>query len=238
MGTVALAPVDARAQTDEPKPVATPTATSTTTTTPAKAATASAPATAETVTTTSTTTTPTTPDTHAPPPPTIVAVPEPGPKDPSQLAFGAYLGTSASVDKPALAFQLGLRLKVSKHWTFGVDGERNPWVDTNGYKVKPGVTNYYGTVILRFPLAYENFNLRTTVNLGVSILQMDLYGAPKGSVGLYAAISPLGVEWKLSRLFFLIINPLSISVPAPQLNGVPLTYPQYRFSLGLGILTG
>jgi len=27
-------------------------------------------------------------------------------------------------------------------------------------------------------------------------------------------------------------------VPVPQLQGVPLTYPQYRFSIGLGILGG
>jgi hypothetical protein len=100
--------------------------------------------------------------------------------------------------------------------------------------MRAGTLNTFGTVILRFPLAYENFNLRTTVNLGISYLLIDLYGAPKGSLGLYGAIYPLGLEWKLSRTFMLIINPLGIAVPVPQLQGVPLTYPQYRFSIGLG----
>ena len=104
--------------------------------------------------------------------------------------------------------------------------------------MRAGTLNTFGTVILRFPLAYENFNLRTTVNLGISYLLIDLYGAPKGSIGLYGAIYPLGLEWKLSRVFLLIINPLGIAVPVPQLQGVPLTYPQYRFSIGLGILGG
>ena len=67
---------------------------------------------------------------------------------------------------------------------------------------------------------------------------MDLYGAPKGSLGFYGAVSPLGLEWKVSRALLLIINPLSISVPVPQIRGVPLLYPQYRFSIGLGFLTG
>jgi hypothetical protein len=80
--------------------------------------------------------------------------------------------------------------------------------------------------------------LRTTVNLGTSYLLIDLYGAPKGSIGLYGAIYPLGLEWKLSRVFILVINPLGIALPVPQLQGVPLTYPQYRFSIGLEVLGG
>jgi hypothetical protein len=175
----------------------------------------------------------------AAPAPTTVPVPQPGPADPSESAWGAYLGISGSVDKPAMAVQLGVRLRLSTHWTIGLDVESNPWISTTGpTPVRAGTLNTFGTVILRFPLAYENFNLRTTVNLGISYLLIDLYGAPKGSIGLYGAIYPLGLEWKLSRVFMLIINPLGIAVPMPQLQGVPLTYPQYRFSIGLGILSG
>jgi hypothetical protein len=92
--------------------------------------------------------------------------------------------------------------------------------------------------MLRFPLAYENFNLRTTLSLGASRLLMNLYGAPKGSTGLYFGVAPIGLEWKLNRIFFLIINPLNIAVPIPQLNGVPLDYPQYRFTIGLEVMSG
>jgi MYXO-CTERM domain-containing protein len=176
-------------------------------------------------------------DKHEAPPPTTVPVPQPGPTDPSEAAWGAYLGISGSVDKPSFAFQLGLRRRMSTHWTLGLDAEWNPWVSWTGpTPIRAGALNAYGTVILRFPLAYENFNLRTTANLGISWLLIDLYGAPKGSVGLYAAIYPLGLEWKLSRVFILIINPLGIALPVPQLQGVPMTYPQYRISIGLGIL--
>jgi MYXO-CTERM domain-containing protein len=178
-------------------------------------------------------------DKEAAPPPTTVPVPQPGPSDPSEMAWGAYVGLSGSVDKPAAAIQLGVRLRLSKNWTVGWDVESNPWVSVNGPTfMRAGTLNTYGTVILRFPLAYENFNLRTTVNLGISYLLIDLYGAPKGSLGLYGAIYPLGLEWKVSRVLLLIINPLGIAVPMPQLKGVPLTYPQYRFSIGLGFLAG
>ncbi len=177
--------------------------------------------------------------THEPPPPVTVPVPQPGPRDPSEGAWGAYLGVSGSVNEPAFAIQLGLRRRLSTHWTVGLDGEWNSWISMYGpTNVRAGSANVYATAILRFPLAYENFNLRTTANLGVSYLLLDLYGAPKGSTGIYAAIYPLGLEWKLSRTFLLIINPLGIAVPVPQLTGVPLSYPQYRFNIGLGILNG
>jgi hypothetical protein len=178
-------------------------------------------------------------DEHAPPPPVTVPVPQPGPRDPSQGAWGAYLGGSASVDKPAAAFQLGIRRRLSTHWTVGWDAEWNPWISLYGPRtLRSGVFNTYGTLILRFPLAYEHFNLRTTLNLGISRLLFDLYGAPRGSTGYYFGLSPLGLEWKLSRVFLVIINPLSIALPVPQTRGVPLSYLQYRFSIGLGILTG
>jgi MYXO-CTERM domain-containing protein len=176
---------------------------------------------------------------HKAPPPVTTPVKEPGPKDPSQIALGAYLGGSGSINNAAAAAALGARLRFSKHWTFGLDAEWNPWIAVNGAStVRAGVFNGYGTVIFRLPLAYEQFNLRTTANLGVSRLLIDLYGAPKGSTGIYAGLSPLGLEWKMSRLFFLIINPLNFAMPTPQLKGVPFSYSQYRFTIGLEVYGG
>ena len=176
---------------------------------------------------------------HKAPPPVTTPVKEPGPKDPSQVALGAYLGGSGSVNNAAAAVALGARLRSSKHWTFGLDAEWNPWIAVNGAStVRAGVFNGYGTVIFRLPLAYEKFNLRTTANFGVSRLLIDLYGAPKGSTGIYAGLSPLGLEWKMSRKFFLIVNPLNFAMPTPQLKGVPFSYSQYRFTIGLEVYGG
>jgi MYXO-CTERM domain-containing protein len=176
---------------------------------------------------------------HTPPPPVTTPVKEPGPKDPSQMALGAYLGGSGSATYAAAAATLGARLRFSRHWTFGLDAEWNPWIAINGRTaLRAGSFNGYGTVILRLPLAYEKFNLRTTANLGLSRLLIDLYGVPKGSMGLYAGLSPLGLEWKMSRLFFLVINPLNFAMPTPKLSGVPFSYYQYRFTIGLEVYGG
>jgi hypothetical protein len=189
-------------------------------------------------TTTTTLTTPTVPSENAPPPPTVVPVPEPGPRNPNEMAWGAYVGVSAALDHPAVAGAAGLRLKASKSWTFGLNGEWNPWLAFNGSTARAGVVNVYGTAIVRLPLAYENFNLRSSVSLGTSYLVSNLYGAPSGSYGIFAGVSFLGIEWKLSRSVLLVIDPLSYDVAAPQLKGVPLLYGQYRFSLGVEFYLG
>jgi hypothetical protein len=178
-------------------------------------------------------------ETHAPPPPVVTPVKEPGPKDPSESAWGAHVSGSGSFNYKGAAATLGARLRFSRHWTFGLDAEWNPWIAVNGNTaLRMGAFNGYATVILRLPLAYEQFNLRSTANLGVSYLLIDLYGAPQGSTGIYAGLTPLGLEWKMSRLLFLIINPLNIAVPSPKLTGVPFSYPQYRATVGLEMYFG
>ena len=149
------------------------------------------------------------------------------------------MGGSGSVNHSALAATLGARLRVSRHWTFGLDAEWNPWIAVNGQTaIRAGAFNGYATVIGRMPLAYEQFNLRSTLNLGMSRLLIDLYGAPKGSTGIYGGFSPLGLEWKMSRIFFLVVNPLNIALPVPPLKGVPFSYWQYRATIGLEIYAG
>lgn len=185
-----------------------------------------------------TTATPTVASTHAPPPPTVIPVKEPGPHDPSETAWGAAVTGSGAIDNPALAGGVGLRLRLSNHWSFGLDAEWNPWLALNGTTAHAGAANFFGTAMLRVPLAYENFNLRTSVSLGASYLISNLYGAPSGTLGPYAGLSFLGLEWKLSRAFFLVINPVSIAIPVPQTSGVPLAYPQYRFNLAIEAYLG
>jgi hypothetical protein len=166
-----------------------------------------------------------------------VPVVEPGPRDVSATAWGGFLGASGSLDNPALAGTVGLRLRANSRWIFGLDAEWNPWIG-HATTIKPGVANLYATGILQLPLAYENFNLRSSLSLGGSRLLMYLYGAPNGSTGFFADVNFLGLAWKASRSFYLIINPVNIAIPIPQLKGVPLMYPQYRFTVGLEMYLG
>jgi hypothetical protein len=155
-----------------------------------------------------------------------------------EILLGAFVGAAGAVDHGAAAVQLGARTRFRKNWIFGLDAEWNPWISDprviyNTDHFRAGVFNGYATAIFRLPLTNEDFNLRATLNLGFSTMLMDLYGAPRGSTGVYGAVSPLGLEWKMARIPYLIINPLSIAIPAPQLSGVPFAYAQYRFTIGI-----
>ena len=189
--------------------------------------------------TTTTVTVPAEKDETAPPPPNIVPVAEPGPPEPNALAFGAALTASGSVDKPGFAGALGARLRLHKHWAVGLDAEWNPWISlTGGEPVRSGAANIYASGFLRFPLVYEQFNLRSQLSLGTSVLLSDLYGAPRGTAGLFIGANFLGLEIKASELFYLVINPLGVAIPIPQLEGVPFVYPQYRLQLALELYAG
>jgi hypothetical protein len=175
---------------------------------------------------------------HVPPPRTL-PVPEPGPSDRSQLAFGGSLAALGSAADPAFGAAAGLRVRATLHWTFGLDAEWNPWIAVNGAKsVRAGAFNGYAAAIFRVPLAYQRFNLRITGDAGFSRLLIDLYGVSKGSTGIFAAIYPLGIEWKASRLFYVVLNPLGFAAPVPQLTGIPYWYPQYRATLGIEVYGG
>jgi hypothetical protein len=168
------------------------------------------------------------------PPPRTTPVVEPGPQDRSAPTWGGSLNGAGSGTDAAVAVALGFRLRATLHWTFGLDAEWNPWLAINGStKARWGAFNGYGTAIYRVPLIYQAFNLRTSWSFGASHTLIDLFGVPRGTTGFYGAVFPLGVEWKASRLFYLVLNPLGFAAPAPQLRGIPFWYPQYRVSIGV-----
>jgi hypothetical protein len=168
------------------------------------------------------------------PPPRTIPVPEPGPGDRARHAFGLFVGGAGSGTDAALAAMLGARVRATLHWTFGLDAEWNPWIAVNGtQRIRAGAFNGYGTAIFRVPLAYQQFNLRVTGSFGLSRTLIDLYGVPEGATGFFGALYPLGIEWKATRLFYVILNPLGVAAPVPQLRGIPFWYPQYRVSVGI-----
>ncbi len=146
--------------------------------------------------------------------------------------FGS--GAGAFVD-PAIAVAVGARFRLNDTWVVGLDGELNWWYGVHTQRLQLGATNIAATLIVRFPLRFEAVNLRSSLQLGTSIELLELYGVPKGSVGIFAAINPLGVEWKLTGNVYVIFYPLGVAVPAPHLTGAPFAYPQFRTTLGLEV---
>jgi hypothetical protein len=148
-------------------------------------------------------------------------------------AFFARVATGASYDNAAFTTGLGIRYQFARNWMVGFDGEWNPYVATETWKVRPGSANAYFSLIRRFQLRHASLNLRSYVSLGGSMLLFDLVGADKYSKGPYFGVSFMGIEWKMARGFYLTVDPTSIAIPVPNVVGVPFMYAQYRFLVGL-----
>ena len=151
----------------------------------------------------------------------------------SPIALAASIG--GSIVDPGAAGTLGARFRLNETFVVGVDGELNAWYGVNNQRFEIGAASVYATGILRYPMRFQPINLRSTVHLGGSYELLDLYGVPKGSMGLFVGAFPLGIEWKLTGHVFLIVNPLGIAVPVPHLTGAPFAYPQFRTQVGVEI---
>lgn len=149
--------------------------------------------------------------------------------------LGVALNGSFALENAAFAAAIGLRYRFNANWQVGADAEYNPWFSLSSGNVRSGSFNAYATGVLRFPMQFDNVNLRTTVQFGMSRMLFDLPGVPNGSTGLFVGLNLLGVDIELGRSLYLIINPAHIAVPIPQLEGVPFAYPQYRVTLGIQV---
>lgn len=159
----------------------------------------------------------------------------PSPKDrpPGSLTgFGLSSKTGVSFDNGAFAMALGGRFAFSDNWVTGIDVEYNPWFNLESGQVARGVVNAYGTMTYRYPIS-RHFALRSTVNVGVSMLLFNTVAAPKGSFGPYIGLSLLGLSYEIRKKIYLTIDPAEVCLPVPQLKGAPFSYRQYRLSVGL-----
>jgi hypothetical protein len=139
---------------------------------------------------------------------------------------------SVSADHGALAGSLGVRRRLSSHFVVGADAEYNPWFSIDAGRFAAGAFNAYGTLVGVWT-RLGSTDLQSTLHVGVSVLLFDLVGANAGATGLYFGIAPLGVTLHADRRLRFMVNPLELSVPAPQLAGVPYYYRQYRATAGL-----
>ena len=149
--------------------------------------------------------------------------------------FSLAANVGGSFVDPGLAQSIGGRYRLSDYFLVGLDAELNEWYGVNSKRFEIGATSVYATGIFRIPMRFEPINIRTTLHLGGSYENLDLYGVPRGSIGVFLGGFPLGLEWKVSGHVFLIINPLGVAVPVPHLTGAPFAYPQFRSELGVEV---
>lgn len=134
-----------------------------------------------------------------------------------------------------IAGSVGLRYRLNENWSVGIDGEWNPWITSVPWTLKTGVADLYATVIHRYPMKVDRVNLRTTFNLGASMLLFNVAGAPQYDIGPVVGFSPLGIDYDLGNSVRIVFDPLGVIVPVPHVGLIPLYYEQFRTMIGIQI---
>jgi len=149
--------------------------------------------------------------------------------------FGVDMRIGGAFVHGGVAGSVGLRYRLNERWSIGIDGEWNPWITSAPWTLKTGVADVYATVIHRYPMKIDRVNLRTTLNLGASMLLFDVYGAPKYDIGPVIGFSPLGIDYDLGNHVRIVFDPLGVIVPVPHIGLIPLYYEQFRTMIGIQI---
>jgi len=166
--------------------------------------------------------------------PAFKPCPEPKKEEPRPLGgpfenFGVHAGAGASFRSFGYAASVGARYRLTDMWLVGLDAEWNPW-GSPVQEIRMGAFNAYATGIRRWSIRSDTYALRTTIHAGTSTMLFDLYGAPRGTTGVYLGVSVIGVEIRLARTVTMIVDPADFAAPIPQLRGL-FGYPQYRFTV-------
>ena len=78
---------------------------------------------------------------------------------------------------------------------------------------------------------YFGRRMRSGINVGPSILLFDTGIDPAGTTGLFLDVRPAGLRWRLHDNVLIQFDPLTFTVVAPALSGIPLVVIEYRTAL-------
>jgi hypothetical protein len=143
-----------------------------------------------------------------------------------------HLVVGGSLDRGAGAFGIGGGVALSRRWALSADVEYSPWFDVLTAKASTGTARAYGTVSFAWLLA-DSLSLRSSVELGASVLLADVPGARAGSVGVVLGLALVGFAWQPSPHVLVEVVP-DIMLDVPSLHGVPFVYREYRMVARVG----
>jgi hypothetical protein len=110
-------------------------------------------------------------------------------------------------------------------WGAFLQVEQNLWLATEQRdEVVYGAVN----IGVGGELTYANGFVRTSLAVGPSILAFDTVLDKAGTTGFFFDFRPLGLRWAVHERLVLALDPLTFTVVAPVLSGIPLANVEFR----------
>ena len=136
-------------------------------------------------------------------------------------------------EKALLSITFGYGVRSGYRWsgwgTF-LHIEHNMWLSTElEKKVVDGALN----IGIGGEYLYADGFVRTSLALGPSILMWDTILDPAGVVGFFLDLRPAGLRWVVHDNVALSLDPITFSMVAPVLSGIPLIKVEYRTIFGV-----
>jgi hypothetical protein len=126
------------------------------------------------------------------------------------------------------AGKAGYRWKAD--WGLFFQIEHNLWAETElEGNVRQGVLNIGGGPERLF---FQR-RMRTALGMGPAVLLYNTALDDAGTTGLFVDVRPTGIRWPVGKSFVLVFDPLTFTIVAPVLGGIPLVEIQYRSALAL-----
>jgi hypothetical protein len=148
------------------------------------------------------------------------------------LATNVHLVAGASIDRGSGAFGVGLGVDLSERWALSFDAEFSPWFDVLTARSSAGTARLYASGHFAWA-RFGALSLRSSAELGASMLLSDVPGASAGSVGVVLGLSLIGLRVQASPHVVVEVIP-DVMLDAPSLRGVPFVYREYRLIARVG----
>lgn len=151
------------------------------------------------------------------------------PWDVQAQLHGSFLSDVA--DRSQIQNTFGYAGQLGYRWdTWGLFGriEHNLWIASEfSRSVETGAFN----IGIGGEYLFFRKRMRASVAFGPSVLLFSTGIDDPGSVGVYLDVRPSGIRWALSENVLVQWDPLTFSVVAPVLSGIPLVMLEYRTAL-------
>ncbi len=147
---------------------------------------------------------------------------------------GAHLHfrSGASVDRPALSFELGALYRWES-WGLGLYLDFNPFMSfERGFEIKAGAMNLAPGVSWHIQVN-DKLSISIEGRIGLSMLLFNSYDFSFGSVGLFLGLHTCTFEYRLTHNLRLLIDPVYLAMPIFSVDSLPFYWKQWRSSIGL-----
>lgn len=149
---------------------------------------------------------------------------------------GSFLSDVADRSQIQNTFGYGLQVGHRwRRWGVFIRAEQNLWLASElSRDLEMGAANVGAGV----DVVYYEGRMRSALSVGASVLLFETAFDEAGRTGFFVDLRPTGFRWPVGRNATIEWDPLTFTLVAPVLSGIPLLMLEYRTALSVEFRLG